>query len=50
MNTVMKQALVITTFSAAMILTGCGKSKPEPKSKQKKSRQFRIGAVRTLII
>ena len=36
MNTVMKQALVITTFSAAMILTGCGKSKPEPKSKTEK--------------
>lgn len=34
----MKQALVITTFSAAVILTGCGKSKPEPKSKQKKLR------------
>lgn len=36
MNTVMKQALVITTFSAAVILTGCGKSKPEPKSKTDK--------------
>lgn len=32
----MKQALVITTFSAALILTGCGKSKPEPKSKTDK--------------
>lgn len=32
----MKQALVITTFSAAVILTGCGKSKPEPKSKTDK--------------
>ncbi len=32
----MKQALVITTFSAAVILTGCGKSKPEPKSKTEK--------------
>ncbi len=31
MNTVIKQALVITTFSAAVILTGCDKSKPEPK-------------------
>lgn len=36
MNTVMKQALVITTFSAAVILTGCDKSKPEPKSKTEK--------------
>ncbi|MGP4769988.1 MULTISPECIES: DUF1311 domain-containing protein [Acinetobacter] len=36
MNTVMKQALVITTFNAALILTGCGKSKPEPKSKTDK--------------
>lgn len=32
----MKQALVITTFSAAVILSGCGKSKPEPKSKTDK--------------
>lgn len=32
----MKQALVIATFSAAVILTGCGKSKPEPKSKTDK--------------
>ncbi|MBJ9721710.1 DUF1311 domain-containing protein [Acinetobacter calcoaceticus] len=36
MNTVMKQALVITTFSVAVVLTGCGKSKPEPKSKTDK--------------
>ncbi len=36
MNTVMKQVLVITTFSAAVILTGCGRSNSEPKSKTEK--------------